>query len=64
MKMGDQIKAIDGSDTICLQISSESLHHTHLKQNREQIQLHIHGNDEQNVRFDVVNIFLDIVKIQ
>ena len=47
--MGDQIKAIDGPDTICLHISSEPLHHTHLKQNREQIQPHIRVNDEQNV---------------
>ena len=48
-EMGDQIKAIDEPDTICLHIYSESLHYTHFKQNREQIQLHICVNDEQNI---------------
>ena len=47
--MGDQMKAIDGPDTICLYISSESLQYKHFKQNREQIQLHIRVNDAQNV---------------
>ena len=48
-EMGDQMKAIDGPDTICLYISSESLHYKHFKQNREQIQLHIRMNDVQNI---------------
>ena len=31
-KMGDQMKAIDGTDTICLSITSESFHYRHFKQ--------------------------------
>ena len=47
--MSDQVKAIDGPDTICLYISSESFHYKHFKWNREQIQLHIYVNDAQNI---------------
>ena len=47
--MGDQMKAVDGHDNICLHISSESLHYKHFKQNGNQIQLHIGVNDAQNV---------------
>ena len=50
-EMGDQMKAIDGPDTICLYISSESLHYKHFEQNKEHIhvQLHIRMNDVQNI---------------
>ena len=33
--LDDQMKDIDRPDTICLCISSESLHYKHFKQNRE-----------------------------
>ena len=46
--MDDQLNAIDGPYTICLYISSESLHYKHFKPNREHIQLHISMNDVQN----------------
>ena len=49
-EMRDQMKTIDGPDTTCLHISSDSLHYKHLKQNREQIQLHIRVNDAQNIK--------------
>ena len=35
--MGDHMKALDGPDTICLCISSKSLHYKHFKQNNELI---------------------------
>ena len=35
--IGDHMKALDGPDTICLCISSESLHYKHFKQNNELI---------------------------
>ena len=48
-EMRDQMKATDRPDTICLYISSESLHYKHFKQNRDQLQIHIRVNDAQNV---------------
>ena len=49
--MGDQVKAIDGPDTIIiyLYISSDSWHYKHFKRDREQIQLQIRVNGAQNV---------------
>ena len=47
--MCDQMKTIDGADTICLYIFSESFHYKHFKQNREQLQLHVRVNDAQNI---------------
>ena len=44
-EIGDQMKAVDGPNTICLHISSEALQNKHFEQNREQIQLHKRVND-------------------